>query len=187
MAVRTGMADLILRLRRDVDAAGTAVWTDQELQNTLDAHKMRVWREPLEAERTLLSTTAYEYRVFHSRFGNYESGGTAYFNVEDSAGSQRGTATYTADYLAGVVTMTADQAGTALYLTGHSYDMAGAASELWRERAGKVASYYDVSTGGKSLSRSQWRAACLELSKEFASQARAVTVRQWTNGVFGND
>ena len=110
MAARSGMADLILRTRRMVNDAGSAIWSDDEdIQDVLDLHKQRVYREPLEHERTLVGSGTAEYTVYHSRYGNYEAGGTAYFQVEDSGGTQRGTADYTADYIAGIVTMAADQ------------------------------------------------------------------------------
>lgn len=181
------MLTIISRLRRMVNDASYAVWQNDDLQDTLDLHRLHVQREELSMEKTLLSSTAYEYRIFHSKYGNFESGGSVYFKLEDSAGSQRGTATYTADYLRGIVTMTADQAGTELYLTGWSYDLNAAAADLWRERAGQVAGYYDVNTDGHNLSRSQWQRQCLEMAKQFDSKARAVTVRSWRDGVFDDE
>lgn len=178
---RSGMNNLLTRLRDMVDDVGTAVWTDDQLQDVLDQHKYRLLRERLEAEKTNLNSTTYEYRIFHSHWGNLEEGGTAYFNIEASNGDQRGTDTYTVDYVRGVVTMTTDQAGTALYLTGWSYDLAGAASTLWKQRAGKVSSYYDAQTDGHRLSRSQWFAHCKEMSEMYAREARARTVRMWRN------
>lgn len=181
--MRSGLYSLVWRLRGMIDDAGTAqTWTDDELQDVLDMHKTRIWRELLQDEATRLSSSSAEHRVFHSRYGNYEEGGTAYFQIEDAAGSQRGTATYTANYVNGVVTMTADQAGTALYLTGWTYDLAGAAAELWRQRAGKVSSYYDFRADEHQLSRSQWFKHCAEMADMYARQAQATTVRSWHVG-----
>lgn len=182
MTVRTGMASLIARLRRFVNEAGTATFGDEDLQNILDEHKTRVWREPLAMERTLISSTDYEYKIYRSRYGNFEAGGTAYFNVEDATGNQRGTSTYTVDYIRGQITMTADQQGSALYLTGWSYDLNGAAADVWREKAGNVAAYYDVSMDGHSLSRSQWTRQCLDMAKYYESHAEARKVRFWRVG-----
>ena len=181
---RSGMTNLIYRLRRIVDDANATVWTDDDVQDSLDAHQQRVWREPLEYELTRTSGTTYVWKEYRSRWGNFEQGGTAYFKVEDSAGSARGTADYSVDYLNGVITMTADQLGTALYLTGYTYDLNGAAADLWRERATKVTSYYDVSTDGHNLSRSQWHKHCMENAEMYAKKAKAVTRRQWTSGEF---
>ena len=184
---RDGMSNLLARARRLVDDSGTAIWSDNQLQDILEEHKYRVQREPLGMERTLLAADNYEYRVYHSRYGNYEEGGTAYFNVEGADGTQRGTATYTADYIRGVVTMTADQEGSALYLIGWSYDLNGAAADCWRERATKVSSYYDVQADGHRLSRSQWFKHCLDTAKMYDKQARAITVRGWRSGLFGDE
>lgn len=166
-----------------VDDSGTAVWTTSQLQDVLDMHKFHIHREELEREKTMLSGTAYEYRVFHSRWGNLEGGGSATFKLEDSAGAQRGTATYSADYLRGVVTMTTDQLGTAIYLTGWTYDLNAAAAQCWRERAGNVASYYDVQADGHKLSRSDWFAHCSQMAEMYDRQARPVTVRPWRSGL----
>jgi len=184
---RDGMSSLLTRFRRLVDDAGTAVWTDNQLQDVLDEHKFRIQREPLGMEKTLLSSSSYEYRVFHSRFGNYEGGGSATFQVEDTSGSQRGTAAYTADYINGIVTMTADQAGTALYLTAWSYDLNAGAAQCWRERATKVSSYYDVQADGHNISRSQWFRHCLDTAKLYEAQSKPITVRMWRNGLFDDN
>lgn len=183
---RSGMSVLISRLRRMVNDGTAGVWSDDDLQDTLDQFKIRVEREELEMEQTLTSSSTYEYKRFHSRWGDYEQGGSVYFKLEDSTGTQRGTADFTADYIRGVVTMTADQAGTKLYLSAWSYDLNAAAGELWRERAGQVASYYDVDTDGHRLSRSQWNKHCLTMAAQFESKARPVVVRSWRNGVFGD-
>ena len=188
MAARSGMTDLITRLRSMVDDVAMSIWTDDDhLEDVLDLHKVRVYREKLEMERTLLSSTEVEYTVYHSRYGDYEAGGTAYFQIEGAGGSQRGTADYTVDYINGVIAMTADQAGSALYLTGWSYDLSGGAVDLWRERAGQVAGRYDVVVGSQRLSRSQHMKHCLDMAEHYMRQMRAKTVRSWRHGVFDDE
>jgi hypothetical protein len=183
---REGMSNLLTRFRRLVDDSGTAVWTQDQLQDVLDENKTRVWREPLEVDMTRTSGTTYVYTEYHSRYDNFEEGGTAYFKIEDSAGSARGTADYTVDYIAGRVTMNADQEGTALYLTAWSYDMNAAAAQCWRERATKVSSYYDFQADGVRMNRSQWFQHCQETAAMYAKQSRPVTVRQWHVGDYGD-
>ena len=193
MSVRSGMTNIIRRLRRLVNDGTAGVWEDQDLQDVLDQHKIHVVREYLEPQKNYLSGTAYEYRLFASRWADFEENGsgTAYLKLEDGGGSQRtyGTATaqWTMDYIRGLVTMGQDQAGTAMYLTGWSYDLNGAAAELWRERAGQVASFYDVQADGHRLSRSQWMTHCLKMADEMDKRARPVTVHQWTQGVFEHE
>ena len=189
MAARSGMANLTRRLRRMVDdivvASETGVWDDDQLEDILDEHKIRVHREYLEMERTLVSASDYEYKVYHSRHGNFEEGGTAYFQVEGAGGTQRGTADYSVDYVRGVVTMTADQGGSALYLTGWSYDLDYCAAELWRERAGMVSSFYDAAFGDQKVSRSQWFKHCQQMAEMYAQRAKPVVARGFQHGVFG--
>lgn len=190
MAVRTGMANIIARTRRMVDDAGSAIWTDnQDVQNILDEHKIRVNRERLEMDRTNTSATTYEYKRFFSRYRDIEedTSGTAYFQIEDATGTQRGTADYTMDYLRGMLEMTADQVGTALYMSGWSYDLNGAAADLWRERAATKAGKFDASVDGHNLTRSQWFDHCLKMSDYYAQRSRPMTVRAWRVGDFGDE
>ena len=184
---RSSMANLLLRTRRLIDDIGTSIWTDNQLQDILDVHKLRVQREYLEMELTLLVANDYEYRIYHSRQGDFEEGGTAYFNIEGTDGTQRGTADYSADYIHGIVTMTVDQGGSALYLTGWTYDVYAAAADCWRERATRVSSYYDVSADGHSISRSQWFQHCMDAAGAFDKMSRPVTVRSWRHGLFSDE
>ena len=185
---RSGMANLIDRLRDMVDDGSATVFNNDQLQVILDANKLRVQRENLERERTNTSGTAYVFKTFHSRFRDFEEGGTAYFNLEDSGGSQRVPSTdYAVDYVGGVVTMTADQGGTGLFLTGWSYDLAGAAAQAWMQRAGKVSSYYNVNVDGHQMSRSQWFDHCERMEQLWASRSRPITVRAWRHGVFDDN
>lgn len=179
---RTGMANLISRLRVTIDDAGTVLFSDNELQTTLDEHKWRVDFEPLEYEYSHIAGGSVEYKVYHSHYTNYEEG-TALFEVEDSAGSERGTADYTADYVTGMVTFTADQNGTALYLTGWSYDLNGAAADCWGARMAKVASRYDVNLDGHNLSRSQLIGQCKQMADYYSQRARPKQVRMYNNGI----
>ena len=184
MAVRSGMADLISRMRTLVNDSGTAAtWTDQELQDILDAHKWRIMREQLASERTLTSGTTYEYKVYHSRYGNFEGGGTAYFKIEDSTGLSKGTA-YAVDYIAGVVTMNDDQEGTALYLTGWYYDINAAAADTWRLWMGKTADRYDVQLDGHRMSRAQWFRHCQTMAQHYDAISEPVNVRMWRTSDF---
>lgn len=181
------MTDLILRTRRLVNDTGSAIWADSEdVQDVLDRHSERIYREPLTHERTLTGSGTAVYTIYRSRYANLEAG-TANFQLEDAAGTQRGTATYTADYAAGVITMASDQLGTALYLSGYSYDLNGAAADLWRERAGQLAERVDARTGDNSLSRSQMMKQALTMADYYAKQARARTVRSWNVGIFEHD
>lgn len=184
---RPGMGDLIARTRRLVNDTAMTIWQDDDLQQVLDLHKQRVEREPLESERTRTGPTTAEYRIYHSRHGNLEAGGTPTFRIEDSTGTQRGTADYAVDYVRGVVTMAADQQGTALYLTGWTYDLNAAAADLWRERAGALAERVDIQTGNNRLSRGQQMKHALDMAAHYERQARPRIVRGWTVGILDHE
>jgi hypothetical protein len=167
-----------------IDDAGTALFSDDQLQTILDTHNQRIYWEQLQYEVTPVSAGAAEYRLYHSRFNNFEEGGTEYFLVCDSSGTPRGTADYSVDYASGLITMNEDQHGTALYLSGWSYDLNGAAAVCWGERMAKEVTRYDINLDGHSLSRSQLMAQCKQMAEYYAQRARPRRVRMWNNGIF---
>ena len=181
---RSGMSNLIARLRPMIDDVSSAVFTDNQLQTIMDLRKQRVYKEALQYEVTAVGAGTVEYKLYHSHYNDFEEGGTTYFQVCDSAGNQRGTADYSVDYANGVVTMSADQHGTALYLTAWSYDLNGAAMVCWGERMSKAAMSYDVNLDGHNLSRSQMIAQCKTMSDYYAGKAKPRSARMWSNGVF---
>jgi hypothetical protein len=181
---RTTMSDLLGLLRSwtqvstaDYTLAGTAWWTDDHLQAVLDRHRSYVRREELECIPEATGGTTY-YKDFFSRYKFFEStnGGTATFLVEDSDGDARATTDWSVNYWDGYLRFSVDQAGTTLYLTGNSYDVAQAASEVWRTKAANVSSYYSFSADGQSLSRSDWFRHCQEMAAYYEAQGQAVTV-----------
>lgn len=180
---RDGMANLILRLRVMVDDVAADIFTDDQLQTALDLRKQRVYMEQLQYETTQTAAGVAEYRIYHSQFDNFEEGGS-YFQVYDSTGVQRGTADYSVDYASGLITMNADQHGAALYLTGWSYDLNGAAAGCWGERMALAAAKYDVNLDGHSLSRSQLMAQCKQMADYYAQKAKPRRARMWNYGVF---
>jgi hypothetical protein len=185
---RSTMADLIILLRNwsQVNAddysvtslkGKTQYWNDDQLQAVLDRHRSYVRREELECIPEYTGGTTY-YKDFFSKYHFFEStdGGTATFLVEDSNGDARSTSDWTANYWDGYLRFSIDQAGTALYLTGNSYDIHAASAEIWRTKAANVSSYYDFTADGQSLSRSQWYQHCIEQAQFHESFGQAVTV-----------
>ena len=173
---RSGMSNLITRWRRMVDDAGTAVWSDDQAQGLLDDHRVTIYGDRLDsiAQDTGASVT---YKVYHSRYGNMEelSSGSEVWRLFYAQGSTIGTAAYTADYQSGVVSFTADQMGSARYLDFRAYDLAGAAADAWRERAGLQAGRFDFEADGGSFKRSQWFDHCMKMATMY-DQQRVTTV-----------
>ena len=159
-----------------VDDAGTATWTDDQLQEVLDAHRIHVVQEELECKPRWNEDGDAEYYDFYSRYGNFEEG-TAVFIVEASDGTNRGTADYTANYIDGYIEFSTDQGGTTLFLTARSYDLAGAAADLWREKMAETAAYYSFKADNQQLSRSDWFAHCRAMADYYDRLSRPMKVR----------
>ncbi|MFQ5433488.1 MAG: hypothetical protein ACE5FD_01290 [Anaerolineae bacterium] len=174
---RSGMINLISRLR-DMCNVTVDDWTDDELQTILDGRRLDVRREKLEQAPEYTASTA-NYYDFYSRFGNYEEtdGGTAVFILEDSAGADKSTANWTANYTNGHIRFSADQGGTAIYLTGRSYDLFGAAADVWRQQMGKQAAKYTFAADGVQMSRSHWFAHCDRMAAHYDRLSRPVQVQ----------
>lgn len=179
MAARSGMSNLLSRLRRMVDDSGSVVWTDDDhLQDVLDGHRVDVHEETLSVHPQAMAGSTV-YHVYDSAWGNFEeaASGTSAWRVYDSDGTAQSTATYTADYIRGRLHFTADQEGSARYLIGRSYDLDGAAADLWRERASLVHSYYDFDADGQKMSRSQWFEHCWRMAERYERRGRSYDVR----------
>lgn len=185
MAIRSGMTNLIARLR-GMTNAGTADWTlgseaywsDEHLQDVLDARRVDLNRAPLTADPEYVSGTTL-WHDYYAPVGNFEeaASGSQYWRVENSSGVAAGTASYTVDYAAGHIRFAADQGGTAYYLRARSYSMALAAADVWRRKAAHYAERYDVQTDNHRLSRSQVIAHCLKMAAEYEAKAGIQSVQ----------
>jgi hypothetical protein len=177
---RTGMATLISNLR-DLGVAGTAdytlgtttYWTDAQVQTVLDKHKVFVNSEQLQPIETLNNGTVL-YTEYRSQFGNFEetTGGTTIFVIKNSIGSVFGTSNWSADYANGIINFTANTAGTPYYLTGTSYDVYGAAADVWRMKSGHHAQSIDFSTDNMSVKRGQLMKNDMEMANYYAGMGR---------------
>lgn len=161
MAARTTMANLILTMRGmcdvgtdDVTIGGVSYWSDNHIQDVLDSHRLDVWNEPLYIIPSYAGGGSAVYKDYQSEFTNYEEtdSGTAIFIVEDAAGNDITTG-FTPDYQRGHLTFTSDTSGTVYYLTGRSYDLNGAAADIWRRKASHYASSFSFSTDNHRVDR----------------------------------
>lgn len=180
--MRTGMSELVSTLRgmtnagtADYSIAGVSYWSDEEMERALDRHRVNVFREELYPREGYVAGGSIEYTEYLSRFGNLEQG-TAALYIQDSVGSAIGTADYSVDYALGVVTFTADQAGSARYLQARSYNLNAAAADVWRMKAGHAASKFDFSTDGHTINRSQMQKMAMDMVRFYEEQGGAETV-----------
>ena len=169
------MSSLLTTLREFINDGGTVVFSDDALQRHLDANRYDLYQEPLAPMPSYIgggTTAYYEYRSCYGWFETTQAG-TAVFQVQDSVGTTRGTATWAdVDYQLGRVTFTTDQAGTALYLTGRSFDVYGAAADALTDWAQKVSLQFDFSSDQQTFSRSQKQAMLLSAAERYRRQAR---------------
>ena len=172
MAARTGMANLISRWRRMVDDSGTVTWSDDQAQQILDVTRADFWWDSM-APVPEQSGGSTVYTVYLLRRQNLEelSSGSVYWRVFDGSGTTIGTTSYSVDYLTGIITFTADQMGSARFLTGRAFDLYGAAADAWRERAASKASAYNFAADGGRFDRSQWFEHCLKMAEYYGSLA----------------
>jgi hypothetical protein len=165
---RTGVAYLIRRWRRLVNDTSGSVWSDAEAANILDLYRYNLWGHELEIKpETSGGSTVYKrYLVGYTDLESVVSG-TAAWRVYDVDGTVIGTANYTVDWQRGVVTFTADQAGSARYVDARSYDVNGAAAYGWRELIGAKAGLYRFTADGASYDRNQWFDHCERMASKF--------------------
>jgi hypothetical protein len=157
---RTGMEDLITELRALTDSnvddytiAGVPFWSDKQLQDILDNNRTDFKWSEMEGQQE--GNGAYlDYAI---GYGNFEqtTGGTAIFMVQDLNGASVDSGGYSVDYRRGVVTFAADTIGAPYYVTGRSYDLNGAAAEVWRRKRSHYHTAVDFKTDNMSVSRSQ--------------------------------
>lgn len=179
--MRPTMMDLVSRLRAMANA-GTAdftiadcnYWSVDQLQDVLDRHRMEVRDEALTSYSANIAGGSVAWYDYQSSFGNYEqtsNGGSAIFTVRDSLGNVQGTALWSADYDRGLITFAADTGGTAYYLSGRTYDLAGAAAEIWRNKAAAYAMMPDFSTDNHSVKRSHIVQQCNQMADYWQGQS----------------
>lgn len=167
MTVRTTMATLISRVRLLInDAEGVCqIFTDQDIQDVLDASRADVKNEPLEPRATFAGATI-QWLDYYAQLGDWE---------DDVVLRQ---------YLITVVTPSLSEpiaghwqfATTTLppiYLSGKTYDLYRAAADLLERHAAKWTLSYAMSVAGQSLQRNQAHMMLLDMARQYRLKARA--------------
>jgi len=171
MAARDGMADLISQLRSMVDDSGSAYFTDDRLQVILDNSRLDFFHQGLTIQDQQIDGTVV-YKIYQAPYQNLEGSatGAAAWRLHDSQGTAL-TSDLSIDFLRGIITFDNDQKGSARYLDGRAYDLNYAASQAWREMAGKVAAYYNFTIENRSYTRAQWYDHCMALADNFENES----------------
>ncbi len=177
---RAGMTDLLSELRglahagtADYTLVGVTYWTDAQLQAELDraGYTWRMLR--LEPVSSLIGGTTfyYDYAIPAGTRWERSTSGTAYWRVTDEVGMTQGTSLYSVDWDRRVITFGADQAGSARYLNGRTYDLNRAAARVWRQKASYYAAEVDWSTDGHRVNASQAYEHCIQMAEELEALA----------------
>lgn len=186
MAARTTMSDLIAYVRRETGAgtaavtvAGVSYFADTDLQDYLDRHRCRhdfMPLLPIEKYSAGGSISWYEYQACEGMLEKTD-GGTALFVVQDSTGAVIGTADYSVDYQVGLVTFTANQGGSARYLTARSYDVPGACADVLDAWATNLSLQFGFSSDGQTFQRQQQADMLRRAAQDFRRRARPTVGR----------
>jgi hypothetical protein len=162
----------LISLTRDLigDPSGAEqTFTDDQIERSLDVYRWDFRYFPLKPLPTVVSRNV-EYRDWYSDELYWESDAALY------DGSYGSLTPSSSDPIHGRWSFAAHQ--TAVLVSGKIYDPYGAAVDLLEMWAGKVALEYDVNADGAGLSRSQKRAALLELAAQYRKQQKIITAKQ---------
>ena len=188
MSARAGMTHLIARLRAMTETAagdyavdGLSYWSDDQLQDALDAQVGRIdlrLIEPL-PEAVAGRTEWHDYPLGAGDLEEPDSG-APYWSLTDSAGQEVPTEGYTLDALSGVVRFPVDQAGAIYFVKARAYDLARAAAVVWRMKMAHAASLYDFRAEDQQFSRGQWFDHCRQMAELYTRQSapRFVALRR---------
>lgn len=172
---REGMASLITKLRgmtnaglNDYSIANIPYWTDAQLQDVLDTHRLDFYEHELESI-SAIEGGIFVYKTYRAPYRNLES--STPFVLVDGLGTAAGTADYTADYVNGIVTFAANQEAKSWYLTARAYDLNASAADIWRMKAAHASADFDFSTDNHSIKGSQISMQCLKMADYYEQQA----------------
>lgn len=168
---RSSMSALITRTRELInDPAGDSqVWTDDQIQDVLDASRMDYRYLLLKPEPTWTSG-AIEYLDYYAPFGDWET---------DWSFSQNYITTVTpstTEPIVGRITFAASTFPTVYIAFGKSYDLYRAAADLLERMAAQWLTAYNVIANGQRMERNQVAQAYRDLAKQYRQQQRARSV-----------
>lgn len=168
----------------DYTVAGSAHWTDDQIQQQLDAHRRDHHRVAIHPEgRYVGGSTEYtEYYLPHVWVEGTASGTAAWYLHDGNGSAMTG---YTLDTATGKITFAADQQGTVAYATYRAYDLERTAATIWRAKASHYAAQYDVKTDNHDLKRSQMYKHALNQAAYFAKHSKSVTRKLRRTDVIG--
>jgi hypothetical protein len=164
------MAALITRTRELInDLDETPTWTDDQIQNVLDAGRQDYRSLLLKPEPTWTSG-AIQYLDYYAPFGDWET---------DWTFSQNYITTVTpssTEPVVGRITFAESTFPTVYIAFGKSYDLYRAAADLLERQAAQWLTAYNVTANGQTMQRSQVAQAMRDLARQYRGQQRARSI-----------
>jgi hypothetical protein len=172
------MPDLVQHLRalcdaehEEISVAGVTYWSDDHLQDILDRNVTWVEEHPLTWQPDTVSGGSIEYHRMISGYRDLEgtASGTAYWRITTSDGS-----TIMPDDLnmtSGEFKFDADQGGTSYYITARSFDVYGAAADVWLWRLAQFQKWYDFASDGQTFNREQAYDHAVRMEREMRARS----------------
>lgn len=182
MATRDGMNELIMRLRGMCAAAedeysvyDVTYWTDEQLQDALDAERVDVKREALISRPDYGAGGTVTYRDYYFHYADVEDAATGAeaWLLQDASGSTVAGSAYVVNERARHIRFAADTGGSAYRLSYRAFDLNRAAAVVWEQKAGHVASRFDIATDNHDMKRSQLYKQYRDRAAEYRQRAGA--------------
>lgn len=163
------MAALIAALRRMIGDADESnqVWTDDELQQALDAHREWVRYESLRPEATRTPGGRVEYCDYFAALSQWE-GDAAFCDA-----AYNPLTPDESDWQNGHWRFNSPGKQPPILITGKSYDLSGAAADVLEAWAAREKLKFDFATDGQSFRESQKTEALVTLARSYRQQMRA--------------
>lgn len=202
MATRAGVDYIIAEVRR-ITGAGTAeftivnqagstvtFYTDEQIEQILDSRRIRLSRHQMVYEPELSAgggTSVYKHaKIGYAWVEDETAGGTtADMMITDSQGSIIGTANYTFSAEDGFVSFTADQRGSARFITGWVHNPYKASVDVLTSWLNELVKMPDFQTDNMRVWRSNRADAVrrqIEDLKELAGMAPYLEVHTMDRG-----
>lgn len=183
MMVREGMYRLIDTLRGmaaagedDYTIGSTSYWTDEQVQQALDRHRVDVTRELMTpVEEYSGGTVVWKQYLTWRENWEASSGGTAIFTVQDASGVTVSGSLYSVDYARGVVEFATSTGGNSYYVTGRTYNLNAAAADIWRMKAAHFAGQFSFSTDNMRVDKGALMANAQRMAQYYDGMAGPVT------------
>lgn len=169
MAVRSTMANLILKIRLLInDTSGTPTFTDQAIQDVMDASRQDVRYLALTPAPTYSGSTI-SYLDYYADFTDWEDDVTfwQYRTIQVTPATSENIA---AHWTFSLTTL------PPVYLLGKTYDCYRSAADLLERQAAQWSLSYDVAVDGQSLHRSQATTALQTLAHTYRLQQRMAVI-----------